>query len=92
MSVRTTDLLASRPEIDADRIGITGISLGGIVAATAAGNEPRLQRAVFILSGGDLLPLINHAKETRSLSGHAQNTVTGKRGSPLRRAWPTQIR
>ena len=33
---RTVDLLASRPEIDPQRIGITGISLGGIVAATVA--------------------------------------------------------
>ncbi len=39
---RTVDLLASRPEIDANRIGITGISLGGIVAAVAAEREPRL--------------------------------------------------
>ena len=38
---RTVDLLASREEIDPQRIGITGISLGAIVAATAAGAEPR---------------------------------------------------
>ena len=37
---RTVDLLASRPEIDPERIGITGISLGGIVAVTAAESEP----------------------------------------------------
>ncbi len=33
---RTVDLLASRPEIDPRAIGVTGISLGGIVAASAA--------------------------------------------------------
>ena len=38
---RTIDLLASRPEVDPQRIGITGISMGGIIAATAAGGEPR---------------------------------------------------
>ena len=65
---RTVDLLASRPEVDPKRIGITGISLGGIVAATAAESEPRLSRAVLILAGGDLPTIIHHARETRELS------------------------
>ena len=50
---RTIDVLASRPEIDPDRIGVTGISLGGIIAATAAGGEPRINRAALVLAGGD---------------------------------------
>jgi len=65
---RTIDLLASRPEINPERIGIAGISLGGIIAATAAGAEPRLHRAGLILAGGDLLQIIHHARETRPLS------------------------
>ncbi len=65
---RTVDLLASRPEVDPQRIGITGISLGGIVAATAAGRDPRLSRAMLILAGGDLKRIIHHAWETRELS------------------------
>ncbi|NQU25958.1 MAG: prolyl oligopeptidase family serine peptidase [Candidatus Nealsonbacteria bacterium] len=65
---RTVDVLASRPEIDAKHIGITGISLGGIVAGSAAGSEPRLTRAVLLLAGGDLLHIIHHARETRTLS------------------------
>jgi dienelactone hydrolase len=65
---RTIDLLASRPEINPERIGIAGISLGGIIAASAAGAEPRLGRAALILSGGDLLNIIHHARETRPLS------------------------
>lgn len=65
---RTVDLLASRPEVNADRIGITGISLGGITAATAAGAEPRLYRASLMLAGGDLLQIIRHARETRQLN------------------------
>ncbi len=64
---RTVDLLASRPEIDPQRIGITGISLGGIIAATAIGGEPRLHRAALLLAGGDLLDIINHARETRPI-------------------------
>jgi len=65
---RTIDVLASRPEIDPERIGITGISLGGIVAATAAGREPRLSRAMLVLAGGDLMTIIHHARETEELS------------------------
>lgn len=64
---RTVDLLASRPEIDGDHIGITGISLGAIVAATGAAEEPRLRRAMLVLGGGDLLKIINHAEETDGL-------------------------
>ena len=66
---RSVDLLASRPEIDPRHIGITGISLGGIVAATAAGREPRLSRAALLLAGGDLLTFIGQARETRELRG-----------------------
>ncbi|MFH1922696.1 MAG: prolyl oligopeptidase family serine peptidase [Planctomycetota bacterium] len=65
---RTVDLLASRPEVDPERIGITGISLGGIVAASASGIEPRFHRAMLILAGGDLKQLIHHAQETGELS------------------------
>ncbi len=65
---RTVDVLASRSEIDAGHIGITGISLGGIVAASAAGSEPRLARVALTLAGGDLLHIIHHARETRTLS------------------------
>lgn len=65
---RTIDVLASRPEIDPQHIGITGISLGGIVAATAAGLEPRLSRVVLVLSGGNLKAIISHAHETKDLN------------------------
>ena len=62
---RTIDLLASRPEVDPKKIGITGISLGGIVSGTAAGMEPRINRAMLILAGGDLLTTLHEAEETR---------------------------
>ena len=65
---RTVDLLASRPEIDPNKIDISGISLGGIVAASAADGEPRIHRAALILAGGDLLAIINHSLETKPLS------------------------
>ena len=65
---RTVDVLASRPEVDPQRIGISGISLGGIVAGTTAGADPRINRAVLILAGGDLLGVVHHSREARDLS------------------------
>ena len=65
---RTVDVLASRPEVDSKHLGITGISLGAIVAASAAGNDPRLSRAALILGGGDLNHIIHYAQETQDLS------------------------
>ncbi len=65
---RTIDVLASRPEVDRRHIGVMGVSLGGILAATAAEQDPRIDRAVLILAGGDLLPIVKQARETRRLS------------------------
>jgi cephalosporin-C deacetylase-like acetyl esterase len=46
--------LSSREEVDARRLGIFGISLGGITAALAAGAEPRLDKIGLMLAGGDI--------------------------------------
>jgi len=51
---RATAWLASRQEIDADRLGIFGISLGGITAALTATAEPRLKNVCLLLAGGDI--------------------------------------
>jgi isopenicillin-N N-acyltransferase like protein len=83
---RTIDLLASRAEVDAERIGITGISLGGIIAASTAGAEPRIYRAGLMLAGGDLLPIIQHARETRQL-----NTMMGRLSPEQRVEVETQL-
>ncbi|MDX2037304.1 MAG: alpha/beta hydrolase family protein [Isosphaeraceae bacterium] len=46
--------LAARPEVDANALGVTGISLGGIISSLAAAAEPRVARAAFLLAGGGL--------------------------------------
>jgi dienelactone hydrolase len=46
--------LANRPEVDADRLGIFGISLGGITAALASTAEPRLKNVCLLLAGGSI--------------------------------------
>jgi dienelactone hydrolase len=50
--------LAHRPEIDPQRLGITGISLGGIISAVAAAVDPTLNRSVLMLAGGDLARIL----------------------------------
>ena len=46
--------LASRPEVDPARLGVTGISLGGITSALAAAVDPTLNRSVILFAGGQL--------------------------------------
>jgi len=46
--------LASREEIDANQLGIFGISLGGITGALALTAEPTLKSGCLLLAGGDM--------------------------------------
>lgn len=51
--MQATSYLASRPEVDAKRIGAAGYSLGSFVLALAGAVEPRL-RACVLAGGGNL--------------------------------------
>ena len=68
--------LSSRPEVDADSIGIFGISLGGITAALTASVEPRLKSACLLLAGGDI----------------AQAGWNARQAAPVRERWLAQGR
>jgi dienelactone hydrolase len=50
--------LNSRPEIDGQRLGVAGISLGGIVSAVAASVDPAIHQGAFLLAGGDLSQIL----------------------------------
>jgi dienelactone hydrolase len=50
--------LAARPDVSPDRVGVAGISLGGIVGSLAFEIEPRLDRGCFLLAGADLATLL----------------------------------
>jgi dienelactone hydrolase len=52
------DWLEVRPEVDPQRLGIVGLSLGAITANLAMGVDDRLKTGVFILGGGDLTGII----------------------------------
>jgi dienelactone hydrolase len=45
---RAIDWAASRPEVDASRIGLVGFSMGAVLAATVTGLDSRVSRGVFV--------------------------------------------
>jgi hypothetical protein len=55
---RAKDIVAAIPCVDAERIGLQGISLGGFVAATTAGMEPAYHSVFIMLAGGDLSNIV----------------------------------
>jgi dienelactone hydrolase len=63
---RAAAWLGGRTEIDPRQLGITGISLGGIVSSVATAVDPTLNRAVFLLAGGDLARILWEMPEAAS--------------------------
>ncbi|HMJ89557.1 MAG TPA: alpha/beta fold hydrolase, partial [Candidatus Acidoferrum sp.] len=53
-AVRAHSLLRSLPEVDAERIGVTGISWGGYLTCIVAGIDPRFKVAVPVYGCGFL--------------------------------------
>ncbi|MGJ8672617.1 alpha/beta hydrolase family protein [Rubritalea sp.] len=62
-------LLASFPEVDADKIGVTGISWGGILSSLISGVDARYKCAMPVYGCGYLYESHGHFK---SVSGDAQ--------------------
>jgi dienelactone hydrolase len=52
---RATAWMESRPEIDPNRLGILGTSLGSFIGALAAEMEPKLTGVALLLGGGGLV-------------------------------------
>ena len=61
--------LAAREEVDAEQLGIFGISLGGITGALAATVEPRISKACLMLAGGDVAQVAWTSPEMGKLRG-----------------------
>jgi dienelactone hydrolase len=57
---RATAWLEARPEIDAQRLGLHGTSLGSMIGALSAEMEPKLQRVSILLGGGGLVEAYYH--------------------------------
>ncbi|MEM1606528.1 MAG: alpha/beta fold hydrolase [Candidatus Bathyarchaeia archaeon] len=59
---RAVDYLETRPEIDAERIGYVGGSMGGILGAIFIGVEPRIKAAALIVAGGNMSLMIKESQ------------------------------
>jgi dienelactone hydrolase len=46
--IRTVDYLVTRPEVDPERVGCCGLSVGGFRSAWLAGLDPRIKAAVVV--------------------------------------------
>ncbi|HSV99959.1 MAG TPA: acetylxylan esterase [Sedimentisphaerales bacterium] len=57
------DYLVTRPEVDPNRIGALGLSLGGIKASLVAAADPRIRCAVLGLAGGSMADIALHSTE-----------------------------
>lgn len=58
-----TSWLCSRPDIDANKLGLVGTSLGSLVGANVAGAEPRLKNVCLLLPCGGLVDaMADHPK------------------------------
>ena len=55
------DVSHNLPGVDVKRIGIKGVSLGGITAALATGRDPRIKASVIFMGGIDLPTIMAHS-------------------------------
>jgi poly(3-hydroxybutyrate) depolymerase len=60
---RLLDFLETRPEVDRTRLGVAGISLGGILACLLASVDPRVRGSFFMLTGGGLAEIVHDSSE-----------------------------
>ncbi len=61
--MRSVDFLASRPEVDASRIGCVGLSLGGLRAGHLGGLDPRIKSTVVCCFMSATRPMLRNDVE-----------------------------
>jgi len=91
---RARDAVAALPLVQSARIGLQGTSLGGFVAATAAGLDDGFNGVFITLAGGDLFDVIqNGAKDAAEYRNRlAEVGYTGdKLKAELRKVEPNRL-
>ena len=69
---RGLDYLETRPDINKQKIGLVGISLGAIIGTVAAGVDPRLKATALISGGGDWGLILRTLSANRTeVGGHS---------------------
>jgi pimeloyl-ACP methyl ester carboxylesterase len=57
------DWIETRPELDASKIAVFGISMGGIKGALLSALDERIAATVLVLVGGDIPYILTHSRE-----------------------------
>ena len=70
--------LGGRDEVDATKLGVTGISLGGIVSSLAASIDPTLNRAALLLAGGSLHDILWEMPERDAMTAREAWIASGR--------------
>lgn len=73
--IRAGDFLRALPEVDPERVGAVGVSLGAIVTALARGVDERLGRTVLVIGGADFERLLRDSPEAKGLLDRAGGLV-----------------
>ena len=81
---RGASWLANQPEVDPGKLGVTGISLGGITSALAAAVDPALNRGVFLLAGGGLDEILWEMDEPEARRYRTRWLAEGKTRADLK--------
>lgn len=81
---RAVDFLVRRPEIDANRIGFVGASIGGIIGGVFAADEPRLRGIVLWSAGGDWGTLLTTSQHPWAKSYREGNATATQIENDLR--------
>lgn len=55
--------LATRPEVDRERIATAGVSLGGILAVDLLAQEPLVRAGFFVMAGGGLPEILRDSQD-----------------------------
>lgn len=61
---RAVDYLETRRDIDMDKIGYVGGSMGGIIGAIFIGVEPRIKAAALLVAGGNMSLMIKESQHS----------------------------
>ena len=69
---RGLDYLAQRPDVDANRLGVSGISLGGVLSGVVASVDPRVKVVLTLVGGADFARGFWNGLLTRKFRGDIQ--------------------
>lgn len=87
------DLLATDPRIDANRVGVFGVSAGAMLGISLMAVDPRIRAGVFVFAGGPLSDVMVDSSEGRVQDGLAEiRAARGWTNEDIRRVLRQTVR